>query len=444
MNKKILKSLVSIFVATLMLTSSFAVFAADGIISPWNTTYDFNGNNQGNFSEPRTGPYVPSSDAWSIWISTYTKLAAMKDTTWSILDHSKTDSEGTPIPDGVTGLAGDKYFAIDAKKQVVTKDENGKESVSDVLYSGKNLPGCAYFNALESNGNSYSNVNGGMIYDKAVFECDIRVDEITATAYNNDGGKIEIYAKGSDYKRITAISIPIYHSNSGLSWYTSYTNAQGTKSPSVNAGVWMHVKINVDVKKGTYTFSIYPVDKQNYKPNTGVGSGFTSNECNIKESAKNLPLATTMVITAPRAARTSIDNMSVTKETFVVDETKTAIAADGTNVNASVTIGNCVYADANTQFGDTIKTTSPVAILALYNKADGSLIDVDFDTVTYENHNPSGDTDKDTYFKAAPDYQTVSLSLAQPRVEYEAKVYVWDSMSGMVPYVETYPTVAAE
>ena len=407
MNKKILKSLVSVFVATLMLTSSFAVFAADGIISPWNTTYDFNSDNKGNFSEPRTGPYVPSADSWSIWISTYTKLAAMKDTTWSILDHSTTDSEGTPIPDGVTGLTGDKYFAIDSKKQVVTEDENGDEIVSDVLYTGKDLPGCVYFNFLDSGAStakSYINVNGGMIYDKAVFECDIRVDEITSGAYGNNGGKIDIFAKNSEYQRISAITIPIYHNEKGLSWYTSYTTANGTsRGPSVNAGDWMHVKINVDVKNGTYTFSIYPVDKQNYTPIPGVGSGFTSDVCNIKTSAKNLPLATTMIIAAPKAARTSIDNMSVTKETFVVDESKTTITPDGTNVNANVTIGNCVYADTNTQFGDAVKTTSPVAILAVYNKEDGSLIEVDFKSVEYtESHNASSDAEKETLYSSAP------------------------------------------
>lgn len=454
MNKKILKSLVSVFVATLMLTSSFAVFAADGIITPWNTTYDFNSDNKGNFSEPRTGPYVPSADSWSIWISTYTKLAAMKDTTWSILDHSTTDSEGTPIPDGVTGLTGDKYFAIDSKKQVVTEDENGDEIVSDVLYTGKNLPGYVYFNFLDSGAStakSYANVNGGMIYDKAIFECDIRVDEITGSAYNNNSGinrvgEIDIYAKGSDYKRITAITIPIYHNEKGSSWYTSYTTANGSsKSPSVNAGDWMHVKINVDVKKGTYTFSIYPVDKQNYKPNTGVGSGFTSDVCNIKTSAQNLPLATTMVIAAPRAARTSIDNMSVTKETFVVDESNTTITSDGTNVSANVTIGNCVYADANPLFGDTVNTTSPVAILAVYNKDDGSLIEVDFKSVEYtESHNASSDAEKETLYSSAPEYKDISLSVKEPGVEYEAKVMVWNNMTKMVPYIASYSAPEAE
>lgn len=414
MNKKILKRVISILAAALMLTTSFAALADDGIITPWNTTYDF--NNSSITWDPS------NASAGSIWEGSYVYYNPKSGCPAEIRDGYTDATTRDKVYDSVTGVPGDKYVIFSNKWNTTDNEGNPVIKVNNA-----NSPGTVYFNYAGTN--SFSKNNGGLIYGNAHFEFDMRISDITAADYSGSG-YVKLYALSSENERIEAVNIPIKHSDSGTSWYIA-------SGQSVNSEEWIHLDIYVDAAKGTYYYKAAPVDP-NSEANEKVVGKFTSTEAPVKTLAVGRPLLTMLVIQSTLNATTSIDNMSVTKETFVVDETKTAITTVNDNVNASVTIGNCVYADDTTSFSDAVPTTSPVAILALYNKTDGSLIDVDFKTATYAGHN---DTDK---FSSEPDYQTVSLSLTKPSVEYEAKVMVWNNMTKMVPYTASYPAPAAE
>ena len=423
MNKKILKRIVSVFEATHMLTSSFAVFAADGIISPWNTTYNFDG---ANFTWDGT-----KSTDWNNWISTYTQIVPYNKCPAAVRD-SYLDAEGNKVYDSVTKVAGDKYMYFSPK--MTTVDETTGEETTTIATT---RTGYVYFNPVSSTP-SFKGMNGGLSYGRVAYEFDIRIDELTAADWT--GGNVVFYTS-NDGARKSLFSIALKHGNAGT-WYITYKNGSNSYSPAAfTCGDWIRFKVVVDVANGEYYLSYKPVSKV---------TGSTSETKNygplaLPDSSIGFPAGTNISIDTPKYCAFSVDNMSVTKETFVVDETKTTITPDGTNVNANVTIGNCVYADTNTQFGDPINTTSPVAILAVYSKADGSLIEVDFKSVEYEGtHNVSSNADRETYYKSAPDYKDISLSVKEPSVEYDAKVLVWNNMTKMVPYTASYPAPAAE
>ena len=441
MNKKILKSLVSVFVATLMLTSSFAVFAADGIISPWNTTYDFDA---ATFTWDGT-----EATAWNKWISTFTQIVPYNGCPAAVRD-SYVDAEGNKVYDSVTKVPGDKYMYFSPK--MTTVDETTGEETTTIATS---RTGYVYFNPVAYNNttkvSTFKGMNGGLSYGRVVYEFDIRIDELTANDY--DGGSVVFYTSNNG-SRVTFTSFKLRHGNAGT-WYISYPlyDADGVRKKDENGkdaygspkaftcGDWIRFKVTIDPINDEWYLSFNPVSKV-------TGSDSESNSfgpLNLSATAKGLPAGTNISIDTPKYCAFSVDNMSVTKETFVVDETKTTITPDGTNVNANVTIGNSVYAYNNQQFGDAVNTTSPVAILAVYSKDDGSLIEVDFKSVEYEDkHAVSNDTDKEKYFKAAPEYKNISLSVKKPGVEYEAKVMVWNNMTKMVPYIASYPAPAAE
>ena len=424
MNKKIFKSLVSVLVVAIMLTSSFAVFAADGIITPWNTTYNFDG--AADFTWDGT-----KETAWNKWISTFTQIVPYNGCPAAIRD-SYTDAAGDKVYDSVTKVAGDKYMYFSPK--MTTVDETTGEETTTIATT---RTGYVYLNPVSSS-NAFKGMNGGLSYGRVAYEFDIRIDELTATDYT--GGNVVFYTSNNGSRK-TLLSIALKHGNSGT-WYITYKNGSDEKSPAAfTCGDWMRFKVVVDVANGKYYLSYKPVSKV---------SGSTSQTQNIgpldlPSSSIGFPAGTNISIDTPKYCATSVDNMSVTKETFVVDESKTAITLDGTNVNANVTIGNSVYAYSNKQFGDAVNMTSPVAMLALYDKEDGSLIGVDFKSVDFEyEHEISSDTDKETYFKAAPEYKNITLSVEEPDVEYEAMVYVWNHMTNMIPYIASYHAPVAE
>ena len=423
MNKKILKSLISVFVATFMLTSSFAVFAADEIITPWNTTYNFDG---ATFTWDGT-----KATAFNKHISTFTSVSPYNGCPAMVRD-SYVDAEGNKVYDSVTKVAGDKYMYFSPK--MTTVDETTGEETTTIATT---RTGYVYLNPVSSS-SAFKGMNGGLSYGRVAYEFDIRIDELTAADYT--GGNVVFYTSNNGSRK-SLLSIALKHGNSGT-WYITYKNGSAEKSPAAfTCGDWMRFKVVVDVANGKYYLSYKPVSKV---------SGSTSQTQNIgpldlPSSSVGFPAGTNISIDTPKYCATSVDNMSVTKETFVVDESKTAITLDGTNVNANVTIGNSVYAYSNQQFGDAVNMTSPVAILAVYNKDDGSLIEVDFKSVEYEDkHAVSSDADKEKYFKAAPEYKDMSLSVREPSVEYEAKVMVWNNMTEMVPYIASYPAPVAE
>ena len=110
-------------------------------------------------------------------------------------------------------------------------------------------------------------------------------------------------------------------------------------------------------------------------------------------------------------------------------------------MKATVTVGNDVYADSNTQFGSAVDTVSPTAVLALY---DGSknLISVDYKTQAFDNHsilgasNNSNSAEMKALFAREIDNKTIELSLAKPSQAYTAAVYVLSDMGTLVPYCE--------
>lgn len=396
MNKKLFKGILSGLVAALLLTSSLAVFAEDGIITPWNTKCDFNDSKYS---------INPTSDTWNQWPSTYVGGNAYANHPISARD-SYTDSNGQIVYDNPTKTAGDKYLYFGVNN--VEGTNTGKMTFNPVQKSNNTL-------------SDFTKMNGGLSYGKVVYEVDVRLNEYIT--WNSPETFIRLYAYDATAQQaVTMISLTLQAK--GVGWLLTGT---GVETGNFKYGDWIHIKCTVDVPNGTYEVSCEPISGS-------TSASYCSGVLNIADSLKGFPACTSIELTNPKKCSTSIDNFSVTKETFIVDETKTSVSEDGSNVKASVTIGNDVYS-SDEKYSDQIATVSPVVLFALYDKADKTLIDVDIETVTYEvsTHGASATT-----LKSAPDYKEISLSLPKPASEYEAKVFVWNQLGKMIPYTAPY------
>lgn len=399
--KKIFK-LFSIICACATVSAPFAAAAQSGeIIKPWTTVTDF--NNSG-FNQTYT-----ANGTKDIWFATYSKILIRTNCS-AVARDGYTDENGNQVYDNVTGEQGNKYAYI-SYADGLTKPS-----------SGNNNPGILYVNEK-------SKANGGLCYGEVRYEADIRYDNTSENESGTNGG---IYI----YNSVAAnpiINVPIKKTGNKDRWYISQPTG-GKSSDAANFDEWYHVVIDADyaTKRVNYTMTSYQTGKTVYTSGYGVSGStgtFTSDS----------PLKTTMEIRGLGYANLSVDNVKVTKETYILGETN--INADDSAVKATVTVGNDVYADSNTQFGSAVDTVSPTAVLALY---DGSknLISVDYKTQTFDNHSIFGEKDNSNspemkaLFAREIDNKTIELSLAKPSEAYTAAVYVLSDMGTLVPYGE--------
>lgn len=389
--KKIFK-LFSIICACATVAAPFAATAQSGeIIKPWTTVYDFNS---------ATFDYTTiaaTAAQWNQWPSTYTKVAVMKDCIAMVRD-GYVGADGETVYDGVTGTQGDKYayFAY---------GENWIEPSSN-----KNT-GYLYFNET-------SKPNGGLCYGAVRYELDIRMSNFTQTNYSCNG--IQIYnANDKD----AVIKMPISHSTA-TTWYFSMPTGLSKSPAALNCGEWYHITIDANYADKTVKYTAKSYKDNSTSSGFAAGGSFTS----------SYPLKTSITVQCPIYGNCSIDNVKVTKETYIVGETN--INADDSAVNATVTVGNDVFADSDTRFGSAVDTVSPTVVFALY---DGSknLISVDYKTAVFDNHSKSGTSDEmKTFLKTEIENKTINLSLAKPSQAYTAAVYVLSDMDTLVPYGE--------
>ena len=381
---------------SLMLILSSNVYAAPaGVIRGWST--------QNNFNSATFDYTAKAAEAtqWNLWPSTYTKVAVMKDCVAAVRD-GYVGADGETVYDGVTGIKGDKYayFAY---------GENWSEPDSN-----KNT-GYLHFN-------DRSKPNGGLCYGAVRYELDIRVSDLTKEDYSLCNG-IQIYNADDN----VVIKMPIYHGD-GAIWYFGQTSDK-VSFDALNCGEWYHVTIDANYADKTVKYTAKSYEDNSTRP------GFTTRSGSFSSS----PLKTSVTVQCPLYGNCSIDNVKVTKETCILGETN--INADDSAVKATVTVGNDVYADSNTQFGSAVDTVSPTAVLALY---DGSknLISVDYKTQTFDNHsifgasNNSNSAEMKALFAKGIDNKTIELSLAKPSQAYTAAVYVLSDMGTLVPYGE--------
>ena len=149
-------------------------------------------------------------------------------------------------------------------------------------------------------------------------------------------------------------------------------------------------------------------------------------------SLVNAPVFTSMRISGAAWCDTSIDNVSVTKETFVIGEK--SITADDSNVTATVKIANDVY--ANTRVGTAIANTSPKVVLAAYGE-NNALINANFADIEFTGHElATGLTtaQRQAFFTQDLDYKDVTVTLPKTDDVINAKVFVWNNMTDMFPY----------
>ncbi len=396
--KKIFK-LFSIICACATVAAPFAAAAQSGeIIKPWTTVNDFNSATFDYTSN------ASSATQWSLWPSTYTKVAVMKNCIAKVRD-GYVGTNGETMYDGVTGAQGDKYayFAY---------SENWIEPSSN-----KNT-GYLYFN-------DRSKPNGGFCYGAVRYELDIRVSDLTKEDYSLCNG-IQIYnANDKD----AVIKMPISHSNP-TTWYFSKPTGLTVSPDALNCGEWYHVTIDANYADKTVKYTA-----KSYKDNS-TKPGFTTRSGSFTSSS---PLKTSVTVQCPLYGNCSIDNVKVTKETYIVGDTN--ISEENSAVKAKVTVGNDVYADSNTQFGSAVDTVSPTAVLALYD-SDKNLISVDYKTQKFDKHSIFGEKDNfnsdqmKELFAREIDNKTIELSLAKPSQAYTAAVYVLSDMGTLVPYGE--------
>lgn len=400
--KKIFK-LFSIICACATVAAPFAAAAQSGdIIKPWTTVTDF--NNSG-FNQTYT-----ANGTKDIWFATYSKILIRTNCS-AVARDGYTDANGNQVYDNVTGQPGNKYAYISYA------DGWTKPS------SGNNNPGILYVNEK-------SKANGGLCYGSVRYEADIRYDNTSENESGTNGG-IYIY---NSTNTTEVIKVPIAKTGSKKGWYIAQPTG-GKSSPAANFDEWYHVVIGVDyaTKRVSYTMTSYKTGKTVYTSGYGVSDGSTGT------FTSTAPLKTTMEIRGLGYANLSVDNVNVTKETYILGETN--INADDSAVKATVTVGNDVYADSNTQFGSAVDTVSPTAVFALY---DGSknLISVDYKTQTFDDHsilgasNNSNSAEMRALFAREIDNKTIELSLAKPSQAYTAAVYVLSDMGTLVPYGE--------
>ncbi len=401
MKKKFLAKTAFILTVSMLLSCCvFCVSAAElpefPMNEPWNYTINFDSLDDPNWK--------PDNSTITNWFSTYFYLAARKNSELNFRD-SYTDSEGNTVYDGVTGKAGDKYLFC--------KFKGGSSANPCVVYFNSNSP---------VGGNGYTRANGGLASGIISYEFDIRLQ--TVSGYDNmtgdNRGEFVVYGwkNGTDGavaggKRVEIARMWTTSYNTEKSWYAQYFDTAENKALSIGgsvpAGQWAKLKISVSVpdKKVRYMFC---------KAN---GEIISTTEQNFKSDADYA--LTSIDIFAPLNVDMSIDNLGVKKETFLYSVPLTPITDDGTNITSTVKLANDVCRGEN---GDTVKTVSPVVILALYNE-NGSLIKTSCKSV---------ELPQKTDFGTPAEYRDVAVYVEIPTESYTAKAFIWNDFSGLRPY----------
>lgn len=429
MKKEMLKKLTAGIVCGIMLVLPVVSFAADGFITPWNRTYNIDGSGDSALNIVDTANWTSKNP------TTYDYVSVNAGGTAVIRD-SYTDAEGNTIYDNATKTQGNKYIYLTSE---------GKTNKKGEIFS----PGTLYANcaAVLSKKLDTAGANGGICHGKVRYELDVRIGGIdpATTDYSGTGIYISGYdasAATEDNKIPTIASLSFVRPKAAGVYAIGYTpeNPSGTTYIRFALDEWYHYTIDVDVEKQTASFSVNILN-----PDAQIASDAKkAYSGSLKLSKKGIPAFTTVKVMGIKSGATSVDNISVTKETYVIKEVKSSdITVSEDSVTATVNIANDVYADKN--FGSALATASPKVILATYD-TNGALIDAgiggtDFaDNIlrdkgadetdsNYKNHRKAFFT-KDLTYKPV----TVSVQRKDGTEISSTKVFVWNNMTDMFPY----------
>lgn len=415
MKKRLLKKITVSVVCGIMLVLPLVSFAADGFITPWTSTYNFD---KASLSVEKAENYT------SNWITGYNFVGVNAGATAVVRDGYVKDE--TMVYDGVDKTEGNKYIYYNSV---------GLRNKDNKIMS----PGSLYINYSNYSDEKFTatKANGGICHGRVKYEFDIRIGELEAVADYDTGTGVYIYgynasAEADSGKLVELVNLPFKHSESQKSYYTSYTEvgAEKATSPGFALNEWYHYTIDVDVKNGTAD-----IDITCENPSTTIPSSVrqsVSGKINLKTTG--IPAFTTVKIVPAKGGATSIDNVSVTKETFVIGEKNISVNDTDNTVTATVQIANDVYADK--AVGGAVATTSPKVILATYGEGN-ELINANFESVEFTDHElPSNATNaqKKEFFTKALDYKTVKVTVPKTDKMFNARVFVWNNMTDMFPY----------
>lgn len=424
MKKRYVNWFFAVLISAGIAASSISVFAADAddFIAPWNTTYNFDAKADLSYTNTGAATYnVPSMQ------TTYTNLYMLNAGCSVDVRDSYTDSEDNKVYDNTTQTPGNKYLRISSQ--------------------GNNVgPGIFMMNYVSSSKTdaSFNGGNGGLVHGKAVYEFDYKLEDIKAATYTtgSSGGIISIYGYNAETKeRIELIRIPVCCGSTETFYPAKLSDADkqsygslDASMGSVKANEWAHFKITFDAAKQTAR-----LDLTARLSKTG---NIVAQSQNITLPAKNsvYPALTTLSVRGPIGTSTYIDNLSVTKETFLVDDSETVIDDSTANVTAAV------KAACDVRTSDGVESVSPTAILALFDK-DNTLIGVDLQTIEFEEYSKvfnqsdygslsAMQTARGQFFTTPVEYKELVLSAAKPEGYDHAAVYVWKNMDEMIPYTD--------
>ena len=364
-------------------SASAATEYAYPIITPWNTSTDFNSSSF-DYTDK-----AASAAQWNLWPSTYTKVCAMKDCVVKTTD-SRTGDDGENMYDSVSGETGDKYLYFGYSDKWVEPTSNSNT-------------GYIYFN-------DKSKSNGGLCFGAAAYEFDIRISDI----FKADSVGTKISLLDADGKNV--VGLPVKHDDAD-SWYVSYTSSDGAShiTDDFEADKWYRFSIYADASTQSYVFVVKSRES---------GAAFVSDECSYA-AATTKPLKTTISVQCPKYADTSLDNLSVTKEAFIVS--KPVISDDGTAVSATVGAANSVYAAPG--FGDAAPDKSPLAVMVSYDVND-KMVAMAAGRIDFSGHDTANVSD----FSKDAEYGEISLSYAKPSSAVRTVVYVMNGYDEMKPY----------
>lgn len=424
MKKEMFKKLTALAVCGIMLVLPVVSFAANGFITPWNSTFNFDTatlDYTNNTSKTDVYPKDSSltADEQYDYMSEYsTVYGIVKDCRAVVQDHSSADADGEPVYDNVTKTEGNKYLYFDNNRSVAGR------------------PGYFFHNIAESP-SKFTGINGGICHGMVTYELDLRLNNITKSDYSGVG-VVDIFAL-SNNARTEFIKVKMQHGDTGSYYFQAYNpNRVNSKTGNAEPGYeslgativkdkWCHLKVTYEVGKNNVRYELYQYnDDGTLKLNGSKDWGLE------KADLADAPVLTTMRVTGSAWCDTSIDNVSVTKETFAIGEKK--ITADDTNITATVKIANDVYANANV--GTAIAAKSPKVILAAYGE-NNALINAGFADVEFTGHElASGltDTERQAFFTKDLDYKDVTVTLPKTADVINAKVFVWNNMTDMFPY----------
>ena len=406
MKKEMFKKLTALAVCGIMLVLPVVSFAADGFITPWNSTFNFDTATLDYTNETSSEAYPGSAYKY---MSDYSAVTIVNEHCSAIVRDSYTNDNGDPVYDNVTKTAGNKYLCL----------KNGR------TVEGGGVSGTFFHNQATTS--SLKNVNGGICHGKVTYSIDLRLNNIKKT--DTGRGIIKFFAYSNNVRQ-EFITVKLNTNESGSYYITGY-NPTEKAYRSLGAGIpkdkWCRVKVTYEVGADNVKYELY-----HYDDNGKLSLKGTKEWGLEKASLKGAPLLTTIQITGAGFCDTSIDNVSVTKETFAIGEKN--ITADDTNVTATVKIANDVYANANV--GTAIANTSPKVVLATYGE-NNALINANFADIEFTGHElASGltDTERQAFFTKDLDYKDVTVTLPKTDDVINAKVFVWNNMTDMFPY----------